>query len=433
MTICVGLLFGLLPTLQARRENIQASLQGESGRGASASRQHRRLRSALVVSELTLAVMLMVGAGLLIKSLGRLQQVDPGFRSEGILKAEYELPATRYPRNFANWPKWVEVQRFTDELRRRVAALPGVEAVTIAANHPLDAGFTSSIMVVGREAEASDWPEPSIRAIDRGYLRALRVGLVSGRNFDASDVADAPLVVLINEAAGRRFFGERNPLGARIRLWGAERSVVGVVGDERIHGLALATPPAIYLPTSQAPATGGSLLARWQGDPVTLAPAVRAIVRAIDPALPLFGVEPLSETLSHSVGQRRFTMLVLGVFAAVALLLAIVGVHGVLSYTVAQRTREIGIRMALGADRSDVRGLVVMQAARLAAWGLTLGLLGALAVSRALSTLLYGVGATDPATFAEVALVLGAVALVASYLPAHRATRVSPVEALREE
>jgi putative ABC transport system permease protein len=433
MTACVGLLFGLLPTLQARRQDIQASLQGESGRGASASRHHRRLRSALVVSELTLAVMLMVGAGLLIKSLGRLQRVDPGFHSEGVLKAEYELPATRYPRSFANWPKWVEVQRFTDELRRRMAALPGVEAVTIAGSHPLDAGFTSSITVVGRESEASDWPEPSIRAIDRGYLTALRVTLISGRNFDASDVVDAPPVILINAAAGRRFFAGQNPLGARIRLWGAERSVVGVVGDERIHGLAQATPPAIYLPTSQAPATGGSLLARVQGDPLTLAPAVRAIVRALDPALPLFGVEPLSETLSHSVGQRRFTMLVLGVFAAVALLLAIIGVHGVLSYTVAQRTREIGIRMALGADRSDVRGLVVTQGARLAALGLTLGLLGALGVSRALSTLLYGVGATDPATFAEVALVLGAVALVASYLPAHRATKVSPVEALREE
>jgi putative ABC transport system permease protein len=433
MSVGVGLLFGLLPLLQARRQNIQASLQGESGRGGSASRHHRRLRSALVVSELTLAVMLMVGAGLLIKSLGRLQQVDPGFRAEGVLKAEYELPLTRYPRNFAVWPRWVEVQRFTDELRRRVTALPGVEAVTIAGSHPLDAGFTSSIQVVGREAEAADWPEPSIRAIDRGYLTTLRVALLSGRNFEALDDASAPPVILINAAAGGRFFEGRDPLGARVRLWGQERTVVGVVGDERIHGLAQATPPAIYLPTTQAPATGGSLLARGQGDPVTLAPAVRAVVRALDPALPLFGVEPLSETLSHSVGQRRFTMLVLGVFAAVALLLAIIGVHGVLSYTVAQRTREIGIRMALGADRSNVRGLVVTQGARLAALGLTLGLLGALAVSRALSTLLYGVGATDPATFAEVALVLGAVALVASYLPARRATRVSPVEALREE
>ena len=432
MTVGVSLLFGFIPAFQARRQNIQASLQGESGRG-SAGRQHRRLRSALVVSELSLAVMLMVGAGLLIKSLGRLQQVDPGFRSEGVLKAEYELPVARYPRNFAVWPRWVEIQRFTDELRRRVAALPGVEAVTIAGSHPLDAGFTSSIQVVGREAEAADWPEPSIRAIDRGYLGTLRVALVSGRNFEASDDAGAAAVILINAAAVRRFFAGRNPLGARVSLWGAQRTVVGVVGDERIHGLAQATPPAIYLPTTQAPASGGSLLALLQGDPATLAPRIRSIVRALDPALPLFGVEPLSETLSQSVAQRRFTMLVLGVFAAVALVLAIVGVHGVLSYTVAQRTREIGIRMALGADRSTVRALVVSQGARLVASGLTLGLLGALVMSRALTTLLYGVGATDPATFLEVALVLGTVALVASYLPARRATKVSPVEALREE
>jgi putative ABC transport system permease protein len=433
VTLLVAFVFGLLPTLQARRQDLQASLQGEPGRGASTGKEHRGFRSALVIAELTLAVMLMAGAGLLIKSLWRLQQVDPGFRTSGVLKAEYQLPASRYPQDFSNWPNWREIGRFTDELRRRVAELPGVEAVTVAGNHPLDAGFTSSISVVGREAEATDWPEPSVRRIDPGYLATLLVPLVAGRPFEESDGAGTAPVVLINEAANRRFFSDGHALGQRIRLWGAERTIVGVVGDERLHGLAEATPPAVYLPSTQAPSSGGSLLVRVSRDPATQAPAIRSIVRDLDPALPLFGVEPLRQTLVNSLGQRRFTMIVLGVFAAVALLLAIVGVHGVLSYTVAQRTREIGIRMALGADLGDVRALIVTQGARLAGWGLALGLVGALAVTRVLSTLLYAVHAGDPATFAGVALALGAVALLASYFPARRATKVSPMLALKSE
>jgi predicted permease len=433
VTVLVAVVFGLLPTFQARRQDLQASLQGESGRGASTGKEHRRFRSSLVIAELTLAVMLMAGAGLLIKSLWRLQQVDPGFRTAGVLKAEYQLPASRYPQEFSNWPNWSEIARFNDDLRRRVTALPGVEAVTVAGNHPLDAGFTSSIAVVGREAEAADWPEPSIRRVDAGYLATLRVPLVAGRPFEESDVAASMPVVLINEAANRRFFSGGHALGQRIRLWGAERTIVGVVGNERLYGLAQATPPAVYLPTTQGPSSGGSLLVRVNRDPAALAPMIRSIVRDLDPALPLFGLEPLRQTLTNSLGQRRFTMIVLGVFAAVALLLAVVGVHGVLSYTVSQRTREIGIRMALGADLGDVRALIVTQGARLAGWGLALGLVGALAVTRVLATLLYAVHASDPATFAGVALALGGVALLASYLPARRATQVSPMAALRTE
>ncbi|MGH7613068.1 MAG: ABC transporter permease [Gemmatimonadales bacterium] len=433
VTIMVAFVFGLMPTLQARNLDLQASLQGEPGRGASTGREQRRFRSALVVVELTLAVMLMAGAGLLIKSLWRLQQVDPGFRATGVLKAEFQLPASRYPQDFSNWPNWREIGRLTDELRHRVAALPGVEAVTVAGNHPLDAGFTSSIQVVGREAEAADWPEPSIRRVDPGYLATLHVPLVAGRPFEETDVAGSTPVILINEAAKRRFFSDGHALGQRIRLWGAERMVVGVIGDERLYGLAEATPPAVYLPTTQVPSSSGSLLVRVNRDPAALAPTIRRIVRDLDPALPLFGVEPLRQTLVNTLGQRRFTMIVLGVFAAVALLLAVVGVHGVLSYTVAQRTREIGIRMALGADLRDVRSLIVSQGARLAGWGLALGLVGALVVTRVLSTLLYGVRADDPGTFAGVALALGAVALLASYLPARRATKVSPMLALRSE
>jgi putative ABC transport system permease protein len=305
--------------------------------------------------------------------------------------------------------------------------------VAIAGSHPLDAGFTSSIVVPGREAEAADWAEPSIRRVDAGYFRTVGGTLITGRFFDPSDDVEAAPVLLINQAAGAQFFRGTNPLGQRIRLWGAERTVVGVVGNERIHGLVAATPPAVYLPVTQAPVTGGSLLVRVRGNPAELAPAVRATVRELDPGLALFGVEPLGETLANSLGQRRFTMVVLGGFAAVSLLLAVIGVHGVLSYTVAQRTREIGIRMALGADRGTVRTLVVGQGALLAGTGLALGLLGAFALTRVLAALLYGVGATDPFTFGAVALLLGGVALLASYFPARRATLISPTEALREE
>jgi predicted permease len=433
ITAVVVLLFGLLPMLQLRRYNLRSALQDDPGRGATAGRRHGRFRSALVTAELAMAVVLMVGAGLLINSLWRLRQVDPGFRAERVLKAEYQLPGSRYPQDVAQWPGWGEVQRFTDELGTRVATLPGVTSVTIAGNHPLDAGFTSSIAVVGREAEAADWPEPSIRRIDAGYLATLEVPLLAGRGVALSDDAGASPIVLINEAARRRYFGDRDPLGQRIRLWGAERTVVGVIGNERIHGPSLATPPSVYLPLAQAPAGGGSLLVRTARDPASVAPVIRAIVRDLDPALPLFAVEPLATTLSDSTGQRRFTTLILALFAGVALLLAVVGVHGLLGYMVARRAREIGIRMALGADRRAVRGLILREGVRQTAAGLVVGLLGAVAASRLLASMLYEVAPGDPATLAGVALLLGAVALVASYLPAHRASRVDPMAALRAE
>ena len=312
--------------------------------------------------------------------------------------------------------------------------MPGVEAVTIAGNHPLDAGFTTSISVVGREAEAHEWPEPTIRQVDTEYFKTLRVPLLAGRIIVETDDAEGTPVVVINESARRRFFGALPPLGQQISLWGARRTVIGVVGNERFHGLAEDSPPSVYLPRAQAPTSGGSLLVRTTaGDPAALAPAIRRVVADLDPSLPLFGVEPLSRTLSNSIGQRRFTMIVLGAFAAVALLLAVVGVHGVLTYTVTQRTREIGIRMALGADRSRVRSLILTQGGALVAGGLILGLIGAFAITRLLRALLYGVSPTDPGTFFGVAVLLAVVALIASYLPAARAARVDPAVSLRSE
>jgi putative ABC transport system permease protein len=434
VSVVAGLAFGVLPMLQARRRDLQAALQGES-RGTSVGGEQRRLRSGLVVAELALAVTLMIGAGLLIRSLWRLQQVNPGFHPAGVLKAEYQLPATRYPRDFSQWPDFPAQRAFNDELLRRVRALPGVTAAAIASNHPLDAGFTSSIRVVGREAEAKDWPEPRIRLVTAGYLETVGLPMISGRRFRDGDALQGPPVILVNEAAQRRYFAGQNPIGQRINLWGANRMVVGVVGNERLQGLAAAAPPAVYLPLDQAPSATGahSLLIRSSGDPLALAPAVRATVRQLDSALPLFGVEPLEQTLSNSLSQRRFTMLLLGAFAALAFILSAIGVHGVLSYSVVQRTREIGIRVAMGADAGTVRGLVVTQGATLVALGLGLGLVGALGATRALRSLLYGVGAGDPITFLAAALALGGVALLAAYLPARRATRIAPMEALRHE
>ena len=429
----VGVVFGMVPAVQARRRGANLALQATGARGASAGREHRRFRSALVVAELALAVMLMAGAGLLIKSLWRLYQVDPGFQARGVLKAEFQLPANGYPQSMRDWPRWTAIRHFGEEVKRRVAALPGVSSVAIAGAHPLEAGYTSSISVVGREAEAADWPEPSIRLVDAGYQATLRVPLLEGRALSDADDLSAPPVLAINQTARRRFFGTQPALGQQVQLWGMTRTIVGVFADERFHGLAEAPSPALYLPMGQAPIPNGSILVRAARDPAALTAALRAAVRAVEPGVTLYGIEPLAETLSQSVAQRRFTMLVLGAFAAVALLLAMIGVHGVLSYTVAQRNREIGIRMALGADRQKVGRLIVGQGARLALGGLGIGVLGALAVSRLLSTLLFGVRPSDPATLGSVALALGAVALLASWLPARRAARVDPMVVLREE
>ncbi len=432
ISLVIAMVFGLLPALQTRRLDLQSAMQRSGSRGAAGGRTARVLRSSLVVAELAMATTLMVGAGLMIRSLWTLQRVDPGFDAERVLKAEFQLPASRYPQNFAVFPNWPERLRLQTELESRLTAMPGVESVALATANPMDVGSTSSIRVVGREDEAAGWPEPSIRTVSTKYFSTLRVPVRAGRVFGSADHTSAGPVVVINESARARYFGERDPLGAQVNLWGAARTVVGVVGNERFKGLASDAPPAVYLPLAQAP-TASAVLVRMTGDATMAAPLVRRVMQEIDPQLALFGVEPLSETVSGTMSQRRFTMLVLAVFAAAALALAIIGVHGVLSYAVAQRTREIGIRVALGADFARVRRLVLSEGVRLSAMGVGLGLLGALALARVMRTLLYGVGANDPATFAGVAALLGAVALLACWLPARQAARLDPLVALRAD
>ncbi len=432
-SVLAGLVFGLVPTLQARHADVQRGL-GSGGR-QTAGRQASRMRGMLVVAEVTLAVVLVVGAGLLIRSFWQLQHVDPGFRTRGVLKAEFQLPASRYPVNFRQWPNFKEFHAFNDALLRNVSSLPGVEAAAIAGNHPLDPGFTNSFTVVGREAEARRWPEISVRRVTPGYFRTVSLSLVSGRLLGESDTTTAPPVIVVNAAAAQRFFPGQDPAGAKISFWGASRTVVGVVADEHFQGVASAAPIAVYVPLAQAPSTNGAgvLLVRTGGDPASFAPMARAAIREQDPALAVFGLEPLDQTLSRSVGEQRFTMLLLGVLAFVALLLAAIGVHGILGYRVSQQTKEIGIRLALGARPEEVRHGIVRTALAIASIGLVLGLGSAYLLAGVFRNLLFEVAPGDPATFAGVAASLVAVAIVASYAPARRATRIDPVAALRTE
>jgi putative ABC transport system permease protein len=434
VAVLVGIVFGLIPMLQARRLDLQSSLTDGSPRG-SAGPGRARLRSALVVAELTFAVVLVSGAGLLIRSFWSLQRVNPGFDTAGVLKAEYQLPAARYPVDFRKWPDFKEQHAFNAALLQRAAALPGVESAAIAGNHPLDPGFTNSFTVVGREAEAQTWPEISIRRVSPEYFRTVGLGLVRGRFFRDSDNTAAAPVALINAAAARRFFPDREPIGGQIRYWGASRTIVGVVADEKFQGLTGAAPIAAYAPLAQAPSANGAgvLLVRTGGDPTALTIAVTRAIHDVDRGLAVFGVEPMHVTLSRSIGQRRFTTLLLTLLATVALLLAAVGIHGVLSYGVSQRRREIGIRMALGARASDMIGLIVREGLRLAAVGLALGLAGAFGLTRFLTTQLFGVTPTDPATFAGVAALLAFVAVAATAVPARRAAAVDPLVTLRSE
>lgn len=386
-----------------------------------------------MVGEIALAVVLVIGAGLLIKSFWYLQQVNPGFDATGVVKAEFQLPPTRYPMNFKVFPNFKEMQQFYARLEAHASTLPGVEAVAIAGNHPIDAGFTNSFSVVGREAESRDWPEITLRRVSPGYFRVLHIPLRRGRPFSESDNPQAPQVVIINEETVRRFFSSQDPIGQQILLYGAPRTIVGVIGDEKIHGLTEATPIAVYMPLAQAPWSSATLMARVSGDPMLVAGALRAAVREIDPALAVFGVEPLERTLAQSTGEQRFMMLLVGLFAGLALALAVIGIHGVLSYSVVKRRREIGIRIALGAEPAQVVRVVLGHGVRLTAIGLGVGVGLAILFSRSLAGLLFGISATDAATFAAVVLLLGAVSMLAMWLPARRASRVDPLVALRHE
>lgn len=431
ISVAVGLAFGLVPTVQAFQVDIMRTIRGEAN-GGTGTPAARRFREGLVIAELALSVTLVVCAGLLIRSFWSVLRVDPGFQVQGVVKAEFQLPTARYPENYRIWPAWKEVHAFDQKLLEEVRAIPGVTDAALANVNPLDAGFTNSFQIVGREAESKDFPEISIRMVTPGYFSTLGVKTESGRSFTDGDDATSGNVATINMAAAKRFFPTQDPIGQQVRFWGAARTIIGVVGDERIHGLTEPVPVALYLPTAQNPRVG-VVFARVTGDPATAVEALRRAVLAADPGLAVYGAEPLSVTLQESQGQRRFAMLVLGSFAAVTFLLALVGIHGVLSYTTSQRTREIGIRMALGATGTGVTGLVMRGGLRLAMIGTGLGLVGAALGSRLLTGLLYGVAPIDLVTFTAVGTAAIGAALLAIWMPARRAAAVAPISCLRAE
>jgi predicted permease len=431
VSLAVGMLYGLLPALQAGRLDVQAALKSDATRSASAGRERHRVRDGLVVAEIAVSVMLLAGAGLLVRTVGSLGAVDPGFRAERVLRTEFQLPESRYPRDFSRYPDWPRTQGFMAALLAELESIPGAEAVALAAHQPLNPGFTNSFLIVGRESEIGTQPEISIRAVSAGYFEALGVNVIAGRGIAAGDRLDAPPIAVINESARRRFFPE-GAIGQRLRWWGIEREIVGVVEGERIFGLAAEPPPAVYVSLPQAPMNSGVALVRAAGDPAALAGPVRAAVRRADPELAVFDVATLEETVLRSISRERSTMALLVAFATVALALALIGVHGVLAYGVSQRIREMGLRLALGAEPGRVVRMVVGHAALLSLVGVGIGLAGAVATSRFLASLLFGVSARDPVTFLAVPALVTAVALLAAWGPSRRAARIDPATALRE-
>jgi putative ABC transport system permease protein len=422
-----GILFGIVPALQASKLDVTSALKegGRSGEG------HRRTsaRSLLLIGEVALSLMLLVGAGLLIKSFLRLQEIRPGFNAHNVLVANLALPYPKY--------QYHQFEEFFRQLKERLAAAPGVQAAGGSINLPLKAsGYAigRGFIPEGRPLTVDENRDAMFSSITGDYFRALQIPLLSGRTFELRDNADAPKVVIINETIAKRHFGSATEaIGKRLSIWRDEkfmREIVGVVGDTKTGSLTGEGGAQIYVPNAQAEFNIMGLVIRTAGDPAAFATTLRHEVQALDKDQPIYNVRTMDDVVANSLGTRRVSMQLFTVFAIAALLLAAIGIYGVMAYSVTQRTQEIGIRMALGAQKSDVLRLVVRQGMTLVAIGVVVGLVGALGLTRVISNLLFGVGASDPTTFIVISLLLIAVAFVACYLPARRAAKLDPVIAL---
>ena len=427
-----AVIFSLAPALHASKLDLSSSLK-EGGRTEESFRR-TKMRSFLLIGEMAMSLILLVGAGLLIKSFMRLQEVKPGFNPDHVLIASLSLPGAKYKE---------DQQRidFYRALIERLAAVPGVKAVGAGVNLPLRATNYSigrSLVPEGRPLNADESVNASWSTITPNYFEVLQVPLLVGRIFNERDNASAPKVVIVNRKVATKCFGSENAaIGKRITIWRDEdfpREIVGVVGDTKPGGLEDQDAEQIYTPHSQDGSWGFmTLVIRTAGDPAAMINTVRREVLGLDKDLPIFNVKTMDDVVTASIGSRRLSMSLFSVFAGVALLLAAIGTYGVMAYAVTQRTRELGIRMALGAARGDVFGLVLRQGVGLVSIGIVLGLVGAIATNRALNSVLYGVGSLDLGAFAAAISLLVLVALLACYFPARRATLVDPVQALRAE
>jgi len=425
-----GILFGIVPALQASKLDVTSALK-EGGRGGEG---HRRTsaRSLLLIGEVALSLVLLVGAGLLIKSFVRLQEVRPGFNAHNVLIANVALPGAKY--------KDQQFVEFFRQLKERLEAAPGVQAVGGSVNLPLNAsGYAigRAFIPEGRPLTVDESKDAMFSTITGDYFRALQIPLLSGRTFELRDNADAPKVVIINETTAKRHFGSpAAAIGKRLSIWRDEkfmREIVGVVGDTKTGSLTGESGAQMYVPHAQDFQWNFmGLVIRTAGDPAAFATTLRREVQAIDKDQPVYNVRTMDDVVANSLGTRRVSMQLFAVFACAALLLAAIGIYGVMAYSVTQRTQEIGLRMALGAQKSDVLGLVIRQGMTLSVIGVIVGLAGAFALTRVIGNLLYGVTATDPATFVGIPLLLLFVALLACYLPARRAARLDPTRALAQ-
>ena len=430
LSVTTAMVFGLFPALQATRSNISETLK-EGGRGGTTGVIHYRFRSVLVVMEVALALMLLVGSGLLIQSFVRLLNVEPGFRTDHLVVVNMSVPAQKYPQPEQRQALYYRVE---DKLK----TLPGVVSVGASSRIPLSMALganniTSLFTIEGKPVAAGERPEIDYRVVSEDYFETMGIPMIRGRKFTREDTTR---VAIVNRAAARKFWGEEDPIGRRVNFGNPAQTpwvtIVGVVGNVRHVGLEVEPRPEIYRPYGNNPLTGPMVVVHTAGDPHAIAATMRSELRSIESQMPVV-INTIDELIDLSVAQRRFSMLLLGIFAAVAMVLAIAGIYGVMSYAVSQRTHEIGLRMALGAETGQVLSMVVREGLVLTCLGVAIGLAGAIAGTRAMSTMLFGITNTDPLTYLAVSALLVAVALAASYLPARRAARVDPLVALRHE
>jgi len=433
VSLATGVIFGLAPALQAAKTDLNEALKDNSKGGGARS---NRFRNALVVAEVALTLMLLVCSGLLLNSFLRLQRVDPGFDTHNVLTFRIELPANRYSQQ-------TQVAPFYQQLNSRLEAAPGVKSVSAISHLPLSSHRGTTGFSIEGIATPPDNPVPYLtdfRAVTPGYFKTMGMQLIKGREFTPRDELRSTQVAIINEALARRYFPNQDPLGKRVmpgvgideRGW-LMREIVGVVRDSKHVSLREEPPPNIYLPHGQFPRQGMTLVVRAANGPNMLIGVVQKEAHALDSELPVFEIRTLDQYLASSVAEPKFSALLLGLFAGLALILSCIGLYGVMSYVVAQRTRELGIRMALGAQTRDVLKLVIRQGIRLTLLGAAIGGAGAVALSRVIKSWLFGVSPTDPLTFAVAALLLAVVALLSCWIPARRATKVDPITVLRSE